>query len=127
MGSSHVNPDYLKHQDWSAAYMVIPAMIISFGYHNLIPTLTTYLKGNINRLRLTIILGSMIPLVIYLVWEWLILGLVPVEGEGGFRQSLSQGEMATRALKNAIGTSWVVDLAHYFAFFAMVTSFLGVL
>lgn len=126
LGSSHINYEYLKHQDWSAAYLVIPAMIISFGYHNLIPTLTTYLNGDIKRLRLTIIAGSMIPLAIYLVWEWLILGLVPVEGEGGFRQALSQGDMATRALKNAIGSSWVVDLAHYFAFFAIVTSFLGV-
>lgn len=126
LGSSHVNPEYLIHRDWSAAYLVVPAMIISFGFHNLIPTLKTYMQGDVKRLRLSILIGSAIPLVIYLCWEWLILGLVPVEGAGGFREALGQGDMATKALKNAIGSTLVTDLAHYFAFFAIVTSFLGV-
>jgi len=126
LGIPHIKSEYLAHSDWSAIFLVIPTMIISFGFHNMIPTLTTYLKRDVKRLRITIIVGSLIPLAIYLVWERLILGLVPVEGIGGFREALSQGDMATRALKNAIGSSWVVDLAHYFAFFAIVTSFLGV-
>lgn len=123
LGASHIDSSFLKHSDWKQVYLVIPAMIISFGYHNLIPTLSTYLQGNLAQLRLTIIIGSSIPLLIYLLWEWLILGIVPVET---FRTALDQGDMATRALKNAIGSSWVTDLAHYFAFFAIVTSFLGV-
>ena len=126
MGGPHVNTSLLTHSDWSAAYLVIPALILSFGYHNLVPTLTTYLQRDIKRLRLSIIIGSSIPLVIYLTWEWLILGLIPIEGEGGFRQALGQGDMATQALKNAIGSSWITDIAQYFAFFAIVTSFLGV-
>ncbi|MCE5319309.1 MAG: tyrosine transporter, partial [Parachlamydia sp.] len=126
LGSQHVDRELLKHRDWPAVVVVIPAMIISFGYHNLIPTLKTYLEGDLPRLRLTILIGTAIPLIIYLFWEWLILGLIPVEGAGGFREALGQGEMTTRALKNAVGSSWVVDLAHAFAFFAIVTSFLGV-
>lgn len=123
LGASHIDSSLLKHSDWKQVYLVIPAMIISFGYHNLIPTLSTYLQGNLAQLRLTIIIGSAIPLLIYLLWEWLILGIVPVDT---FRTALDQGDMATRALKNEIGSSWVADLAHYFAFFAIVTSFLGV-
>lgn len=126
LGSSHVNTDYLVHRDWSVAYLVVPAMIISFGYHNLVPTLANYLQRDQRKLVTTILLGSAIPLVVYLIWEWLILGLVPVEGEGGFREAFGQGDMATRVLKNAIGASWVTDLAQYFAFFAIITSFLGV-
>jgi tyrosine-specific transport protein len=125
MGHSHVNLDYLKYRDWSEAVFVLPVMIISFGFHNLVPSLTTYLKRNRNRLRLTIIIGSTIPLIIYIIWEWLILGLVPIEGESGFRYALDQGQMATQALKNAVGIPWVADIAQYFAFFAIVTSFLG--
>ena len=51
------------------------------------------------------------------------MGLIPVEN---FREAHAQGDMTTRALRNAVGASWVVDIAHYFAFFAIVTSFLGV-
>lgn len=126
MGSSHVNVNYLKHQDWSATLIVVPAMIISFGFHNMIPTLTNYLNKDVKKLRLTLIIGSLIPLGIYILWQALILGLVSVEGEGGFRQALQQGDMATQALRNAIGASWIVDVADFFAFFAIVTSFLGV-
>lgn len=123
LGAPHVHNEYLAHSDWTAAYLVIPAMIISFGYHNLIPTLTTYMQGDVKRLRLTILIGSIIPLFVYLIWGWLLLGLVPLEG---FKEAFGQGDMTTRVLKNAIGSSFVVDLANYFAFFAIVTSFLGV-
>lgn len=125
-GSSSVNLDLLKHSDWSAAVFVIPILIISFGFHNLIPSLVTYFERDVRQLRIALILGSAIPLVIYLIWEWLILGLVPLEGPGGFLQALNQGDLATHALKAAVGASWVVVIAQAFAFFAIVTSFLGV-
>ena len=123
MGVGHVNIEYLNHSDWSLAYLVVPAMIISFGYHNLIPTLKTYLGGDAKRLKQVIFWGSVIPLIIYIVWEALILGLVSQEV---FSHALYQGDMATRALKDAVNSSLVVELAQSFAFFAIVTSFLGV-
>lgn len=126
MGARHVNPDFLLHVNWKASLIGVPAMIISFGYHNLIPSLTSYLKHDTKKLKFAILAGSSLPLIIYLMWEWLILGIVPVEGEGGFREALSQGDMATRALRNAVGSTFVVEVAEYFAFFAIVTSFLSV-
>jgi tyrosine-specific transport protein len=123
VGTSHVQPTLLQHRDWTAATMVIPAVIISFGFHNLIPSLTTYFHGDAKSLKWVIIVGSAIPLMIYLVWEWLILGIVPLQN---FQVALDQGEIATEALKNAVGVSWVVDIAQAFAFFAIVTSFLSV-
>lgn len=123
VGASHVKPELLTHHDWSAATLVIPAVIVSFGFHNLIPSLTTYFHGNVKSLKWSIILGSSIPLVIYLIWEWIILGIVPLND---FKIALDQGEIATEALKNAVGVSWVVKVAEAFAFFAIVTSFLSV-
>ena len=125
-GASYVNPHYLQHRDWGATLYVLPSMIVSFGFHNLVPSLTHYLNRDAKQIRKAIIIGSLIPLAIYIAWDWLILGLVPVEGKEGFRAALSQGDMATRALKSAAGNLWVVDIAHYFAFFALITSFLGV-
>lgn len=123
VGASHVQPNLLQHHNWSAVTMVIPAMIISFGFHNLIPSLTTYFHGHVKSLKGVVILGSAIPLLIYLIWEWLILGIVPLQD---FQTALDQGEIATEALKNSVGASWVVDVAQFFAFFAIVTSFLSV-
>jgi tyrosine-specific transport protein len=126
IGMPHVDTSFLQHTNWKASVFVLPVLIISFGYHNLIPSLTTYLQRDVKRLKLILIIGSLIPLLIYVVWEWLILGLIPLEGKGGFIEALDNGEMATRALKMATGVSWVVEVAQYFAFFAIVTSFLGV-
>lgn len=125
LGAPHVKSEYLNHTNWTGAVFVLPVMIISFGFHNLIPSLSTYLHGDVKRLRIAILCGSALALCVYLVWEWLIMGLVPVNGQLGFRQVLNEGEMATDILKNAVGIPWVVDVAQYFAFFAIVTSFLG--
>lgn len=123
VGRSYVDQNLLAHHDWSAATMVIPAVIVSFGYHNLIPSLTNYFHGDLKLLKWSILLGSSIPLIIYLIWEWMILGIVPLQD---FAVALDQGEIATEALKNAVGASWIVDIAQAFAFFAIVTSFLSV-
>lgn len=126
MGGSYVKSDLLKHENWKESIYVLPVLFISFGYHNLIPTLTNYLKRDSKQMRLAILIGSLIPLLIYLAWEWLILGLVPLEGEGSFQQAIEQQDIATHALKSAVGASWIVDVGQSFAFFALVTSFLGV-
>lgn len=125
LGAPHINTKYLEHTNWSAAAFVLPVMIISFGFHNLIPSLTVYLKWDIKRLRMAVICGSAVALCVYLVWEWLILGLVPVHADGNFHQVLNEGEMATHFLKAAVGASWISNVVQYYAFFAILTSFLG--
>ena len=124
LGAPHVDTKNLIYQNWSEATLLLPLMIISFGFHNLVPTLTTYLHGDVKRLRIAIVGGSALALVVYLIWVWLIMGLVPF-GHEGFSEVIDQGKMATEILKNAAGISWVVDLAQYFALFAILTSFLG--
>ncbi len=123
MGIPHVQPKLLLHQNWGASILVIPAMIISFGYHNLIPSLKVYLNGDICKLRWTILLGSSIPLIIYLAWQLVILGIVP---QGHFQSALDNGETAASALKTAVGSSWVLSATQHFAFFAIATSFIAV-
>lgn len=126
LGLPHIDLSRLNHEAWPSAFLMLPTMIISFGYHNLIPSLKTYFDGDVKKLRLAVIIGSAIPLLIYLLWELLILGLIPLEGTGGLREALGEGNLPTQLLEGAIGSSWVVTLAHYFSFFAIVTSFLGV-
>lgn len=123
LGFPHVSQKLLEHVDWTDSLWALPVMIISFGYHNLVPSLTTYLDFNLSRMRLSIIIGSAVPLAIYLLWEWLILGLIPLEN---FHSALNEGNMVTHTLKEVVGKSWVSGVAQFFAFFAIVTSFLGV-
>ncbi len=123
VGLPHIEKELLQHRDWSAATFVIPALIVSFGFHNLVPSVTTYLNRDAKKVIFAILIGSAIPLFIYLVWELLILGLVPLQQ---FEGALSQGSIATEALKQAGRAPWVTMFAELFAFFAIVTSLLSV-
>lgn len=123
LGLPHVKMEYLQQANWSYAWMVLPTMIISFGFHNMVPSLTTYFHRNVKRLITTILIGSALPLTIYLLWESLILGLIP---PGIQLSALNNQDMATQALKEAVGSSTISDLAEYFAFFAITSSFITI-
>jgi tyrosine-specific transport protein len=124
LGVPHVQMEHLKSSSWDYAIPALPAMIISFGYHNLVPSLTTYLKGNARSLRFAILVGSAIPLVFYLIWDGIILGMLASHND--IQGAIDSGSMITKLVRETVGSSYVVDFMHFFAFFALVTSFLGV-
>ena len=59
-----------SYADWSKAWPALPVLFTAFTYQLIIPTLMTYMDRNVKKVRLSIILGSSIPLVVYLVWEF---------------------------------------------------------
>jgi len=124
LGSFHVNPENLKIAYWKYSWVALPIMIISFGFHNMIPSLAMYLEGDKKRLRLTVIIGSLIPLVIYLLWEVIMLGIIPLYGREEFFH-LEQKGVATEVFRQVVGRSWINTVAQTFALFAIITSFLA--
>lgn len=122
----HIQGELLTHLDWKPLLMVFPVVITSFGYHIIIPSLTTYMHHDKKKLRWILILGSLLPLVIYLLWQVLIIGIVPLGGENGLVHAWEHGKAATGPLTHFVTNQWVKTGAHFFSFFAIVTSFLGV-
>jgi len=125
LGVSHIQSEFLLYFDTKYSLISLPVLVISFGYQNMIPSIEAYLKGNLKRVRQTIFGGSLITLVVYLVWCWMVLGIVPIGGEQGIAESYAQGQEATSALRFALGDAKIVAFAQAFAFFAIVTSFLA--
>lgn len=126
MGFSYVNTDLLRTADWSQSAKVLPIAFTSFAYQGIIPTLTTYMQKDIKKTRLAILIGSFIPLIAYIIWQWLILGIVPIHGPGGLAEALQKGDNAVYPLHNFIANPSIYYIGQAFAFFALVTSFLGV-
>jgi tyrosine-specific transport protein len=126
VGLPHVKATNLAHHSWSHVWMALPAMVTSFGFHNIVPTLRDYLHSNVKKLRLALAIGTAMPLLIYLLWQVIILGVLPLQGENGIEAALEQGLEATTALRATTGALVVTDVAQWFALFAIVTSFLGV-
>lgn len=125
IGTSEINVKYLSYQNWNGFLLAIPLMLASFSYQTMVPSLTPYLKRNLQGLRWAVIGGTSITFLVYAIWQWMILGIVPVEGNHGLAQALIKGEPATHFI-NAHTNKFVATTAHFFAFFAVVTSFLGI-
>jgi tyrosine-specific transport protein len=121
-GLFRIDPHLLLHAAPKYTLLSLPVLVVSFGFQNMIPSLTAYMKGDLGRVRLTILGGSLITLVVYLVWSLLVLGVVHPEA---ISESYQKGEEATVALRATLGTSMISHFAQGFAFFAIITSFLA--
>ena len=123
---SHVSFEKLSHVDFKMGAIAIPVLITSFGYHIIIPTLGTYLNHDKKQLKKCIFVGSLITLIIYATWQFLVLGIVPLEGDISMSTAWMRGESAAVPLAKTLNQRWVGLGAHFFSFFAIITSFLGV-
>lgn len=115
----HVDFELLSYANWGKAWYALPILFTAFTYQVIIPTLITYMNRDVTKIRLAIFVGSSIPLVIYLIWEFVILGIIPSEE---LMEAAKNGQNAIGPLKQLIPQ--VFKIGKYFAFFTMTTSFI---
>nr|TKS17255.1 uncharacterized protein D5086_0000015270 [Populus alba] len=116
--SGDLHLDALLKANFSAVPMSIPIIALSFVYQNVVPVLCTNLEGNLSKVRTAIVLGTAIPLGLFLVWDGVILG------------SISTPEMADKIadpLQQLLSTNGVVGVTiiQAFSFLAIGTSYIG--
>lgn len=126
MGIPEVKLELLSQKKWSGALLAVPLLLTSFSFQTMVPSLTPYLKRHAKGLRIAIIGGTFIAFLIYAIWQSLMLGIVPVDGPNGLAEALNRGEPATQFLREHVQNVWLSTIAEYFAFFAIITSFLGI-
>lgn len=125
VGVSEITPSFLSHTNWKRVILATPIVLTVFSFQCIVPSLTIYLKRNAKALRIAIVGGTTLTLFVYLIWEFLVLGTVPLEGENGLEVALLQGRAATDFYRQVVGSPYVSLFAGFFAFFALATSFLG--
>jgi tyrosine-specific transport protein len=113
----------LKMTKWPAMIWAMPVLFSAFGFHNVIPSLCTYLKRDKRSLRFAVFWGSFLPLIVYIVWQWLVIGAIP---QKILFKTLEEGTSITAAFSVASGNPSFAIIGRFFAFFAIVTSILGV-
>lgn len=72
-------PHSLLHgiADWGALQPVVPIIFLSLVFHDLTPVIVSYLGGDRARIRTALVLGSLVPLGMFLSWEAVALSLLP--------------------------------------------------
>ncbi len=121
---SSVKLSLLSYSNWGKAGFALPVLFTAFTYQVIIPSLMTYMERNVKKVRLAVIFGSLIPLVVYLVWEFLILGIVPNKGPNGLDAAALAGQNAVGPLRHFVQNPLIYYIGRYFAFFALTTSFI---
>jgi tyrosine-specific transport protein len=113
-------------------WITLPLLITSFGYHTVLPSIRSYLKSNKKDLYNAIIVGGfIIPLAIYIIWEVITLGTIPLYSgnKGSFQYVINNGNDITALIK-AYHYSYnllsIDTFATTFTSIAITTSFLGV-
>lgn len=123
---------HFTHLNWDKAQFElkpISVLITSFGYAIVIPSLRSALGDDVKRLRWMIIVGSLIPLACYILWNAAIMGVIPRFGSHGLLR-IQHADHTTIELTESLSTylknSWVTSLFRSFTALSMLTTFLGV-
>lgn len=125
LGLPMIEEKYLSHVDWSYAFFPFPLLVIAFGFHNMIPTIYTYMGGNVRKVKGAILGGSLFVFFVYVIWQMMALGVIPLGGDFGIKESYLQGHDAATAISYLMGSSEMVFFAQMLAFFAILTCFLA--
>lgn len=122
----HLNIAYLENMVWRKALYALPLVFTAFGYQSLIPTLYYYMNRSANRVRTAIIIGTTIPLILYILWEAAILGVIPILGPHGLKQNFQEGKTVFNLLGYFLQNPALVKTGKIFAFLASSTSYIGI-
>lgn len=126
--------------DLNYIWISFPILITAFGFHTVIPSIRSYLepKSSKNKevsksfkkqLYIVIAIGAFIPLLIYVLWEIIALGVIPLFGQYSFASIAHSGNNVNGLIKmfhDQLHAPMVTTMTSIFTSVAVTTSFLGV-
>jgi tyrosine-specific transport protein len=121
-----VNPHFLPTGSTNALMSGLFVIFTSFGYAVVIPSLRTYLKSDLKKLRYAVIIGGFVPLICYIAWDYTVQGSIPqaqlvhLNDSSRVITQLAQGLASNHHFMSMSG------LAHLFTSICVLTALLGV-
>jgi tyrosine-specific transport protein len=124
LAGRHIQSAQLLFQDWSALGSAISVMSVALFFQNVVPLVVAQLEGDARKIRQSIFIGSVIPLIMFLAWNAVILGSVSPDMLHG----TSDGKTVfdpLQILRAGGAGEWLGVLVCVFSEFAIATSFIG--
>lgn len=124
LGSGQVKSNQLLFQNWDAVGSAVSVICVALFYHNVVPVVVTQLEGDIPKIRKSIIIGSAIPLIMFLAWNAVILGSVSPDI---LKNNLEIGSVfdPLQVLRAGESGELLGLVLTVFSEFAIITSFIG--
>jgi len=115
------DPHYVSY-----AFVALPVCLVSFGFHQNVPSLVKYYDRNAGKVAKSVFIGTFLALLIYVLWQLAIQGNLP---RAEFAPVIEKGGDIA-ALLNVLGryirTDYIGVALNFFAYMAIASSFLGV-
>ncbi|MCL9781631.1 hypothetical protein M9194_09355 [Vibrio sp. S4M6] len=112
-------------------WYAVPVLFFAFGFQVIVPSMYNYLEQDIKQLKIAIVVGSLIPFLLYSLWLCVTLGILPRFGHTSYSSFLhthSSGDVG--ALFTMLGSQgslrWSHKVMDVFTNVAVTTSFLTV-
>lgn len=121
-----VNIHLMNHSDLHYLKTALMPVITSFGFAIIMPSLRVYLDSDVRLLRKTILYGSLIPLICYLLWNFVVQGTLKSTDLIAFGASNHAVSGLTDGLSTLAHNTLISELTHIFTIICITTSFLGV-
>lgn len=116
-----LDTDYLLY-----SFIALPYLLTSFGYHGNVPGLVKYYHKESKAVVLSLLYGTFIALVIYILWQYAIQGNIP---RTAFKQIITEGGNIDSLLKQmdySTNNNIIKQCLNLFSYMALASSFLGV-
>ncbi|BAY62261.1 aromatic amino acid permease [Calothrix brevissima NIES-22] len=124
LAGGQVKTTQFLFQNWSAVGSAVSVMAVALFYHNIVPVVVTQLEADTKKIRQSIVIGSAIPLIMFLAWNAVILGSVSpdiLHNAGNIQGIFDPLEI----LRSGGAGEWLGVLVSIFSEFAIATSFIG--
>jgi len=108
--------------------MTLPVVSAAFGFTVVVPSIRIYFNNDIKQLKRAFLIGTSIPVVLYMAWTTVVMGLIP--GFGDFSlQSIVLEEKPIQSFKSVLvlksshaSLIWMIEA---FIFTALASSLVG--
>ena len=125
LGGKQFQSSQFLVQNWQAVGSSIAVMYVAMFFHSIVPFVVTQLEGDVPKIRQSIIIGSVIPLFMFLAWNAVILGCMTPDI---LQQNIGneRGFNPLHILRTGQAGEWFAVLLSIFSEFAIITSFIGI-
>jgi len=127
--SPHIELSKLTGGELKQIKPALMLLFTAFGFAIIVPSLRDYFDSDSRVLRKLVIVGSCFPLLCYILWNAVIMGVIPRVGHPSLHELLASehatSELAT-VLAGQVGEQHIGNLFKLFSGISMLTAFLGV-
>jgi len=134
LAAPRLSSSLLEHSNWQAMPGVFGVILFAYVGHSVIPSIALGMKHDFKGLQMAASAGIALPMLLYIIWSLVIVGVVPPGTQGETNVAFSEtatlaqaqvhGQPATIPLGHLIG-GIIIVLGSFFAILSTMTSFIG--